>query len=155
MNIKYALFLSCLISTPLATHFIAPPLIQEAAAQEVSSVYKWVDEKGVTHYTDKFSHQQDVQVVNVDSNGSSYGSSEVFRRERQAVKGFNGGEVTKRAAYSSGIRKQGDSQYCLKVKQRISELKKIMRQGYSAQHSDYYRSKKRKLAEKEKAACRS
>lgn len=155
MKIKNVLLLSCIVSTPLATHIIDPPLIQEAAAQEVPSVYKWVDEKGVTHYTDKFNHQQNSQVVKVESQGSSYGSEEVFRRERQAVKGFNGNRVNKHPKYSSKTSEQGDSRYCLKIKQRVSELKKIMRQGYSAQHSDYYQNKKRRLAEKEKVVCRS
>ena len=155
MKIKNVLLLSCIVSTPLATHIIDPPLIQEAAAQEVPSVYKWVDEKGVTHYTDKFNHQQNPQVVKVESQGSSYGSEEVFRRERQAVKGFNGSRANKRAAYSSEVNEQGDSRYCLKIKRRVADLKKSMRQGYSAQHSDYYQNKKRKLAEQEKTACRS
>lgn len=157
VKFKIVLLLIIFISTPLATHVIAPPIVEKVSLKKSSGIYSWVDNKGVTHYTDKFSQEHNAQIVNVDTRGTRYGSKESFRRERQAANGISDSSVNKRSYVASYDHKKNrsDSHNCLKLTRRVSELQKRMRQGYSPEQSNYYQRKKRILTEQKRDACQA
>jgi hypothetical protein len=123
-------------------------------------IYKWVDEKGDTHFSDVPFKKDNAQKITVDTRGTSYGNEGSRKKERDAIKGINAQKrMVKRNSNKSTPLKQNEpqdprkSKACIYAKQRLSELQTEMRHGYDAAQRNYLHAKKRRFSEKGKKAC--
>jgi hypothetical protein len=123
-------------------------------------IYKWVDEKGDTHFSDVPFKKDNAHKITVDTRGTSYGNEGSRKKERDAIKGINAQKrIVKRNSNKSTHLKQNEpqdprkSKACIYAKQRLSDLQAEMRHGYDAAQRNYLHAKKRRFSEKEKKAC--
>jgi len=157
MKLSWLVPLIFLFSIPLATHNIAPPIIKASVKIEKPAVYKWIDEKGVTHFTDQVNYQKSSIAINVNTKGTSFGSAESRRRELSAVRGFKQQgkrKVSSSYDYQASASPEYPDRFCLRAKQRLSALQQSMKKGYRSEQSNYMRQRKRELSAEVKLACR-
>lgn len=156
MKLSWLVPLICFFSVPISTQSIAPPIIKAAVKVDKPAVYKWIDEKGVTHFTDQVNYQEKSIAINVNTKGTSIGSAESHRREQSAVRGFKQQAVRKVSSYKSQATTlpKYPSGSCLKAQRRLSALRQSMKKGYRAEQSNYMRQRKRELLADVKIACR-
>ncbi len=157
MKLSWLVPLILFFSVPIATHNIAPPTIKASAQFDKPAVYKWVDEKGVAHFTDQINYQENSIAINVNTKGSSIGSAESHRREQSAVRGFKQQakrKVSSSYNYQATALPKYPSGSCLKAQRRLSALRQSMKKGYRAEQSNYMRQRKRELLADVKIACR-
>jgi len=129
----------------------------------IAGIYKWVDGNGEVHYSDVPFENESAYEVDVDTRGTSIGNKSARERELNAIKGINRknrNNMSRTKTFSnndeSARKKIETNNYaCESAKKRLDDLKKIMRGGYSSSQSNYFRSRKRDLSEKERQACRS
>ncbi len=136
-------------------------LVLMLSVQAHSGIYKWVDEKGDAHFSDVPFEKDSAQKITVDTRGSSYGNKASRKKERDAIRGINAQKrISKRNSSKFPSLKGGKSEdpsqssACISAKKRLKKLQEKMKRGYTATQSNYYRSKKRDLSEKERNACR-
>ncbi len=136
-------------------------LVLMLPAHVYGGIYKWVDEKGDAHFSDVPFEKDSAQKITVDTRGTSYGNKASRKKERDAIRGINAQKrISKRNSSKSSYHKgenpedPSKSTACIYAKRRLSDLQKKMKRGYDATKSNYLRSKKRDLTDKERHACR-
>ncbi len=123
-------------------------------------IYKWVDKNGDAHFSDVPFEKDNAQKITVDTRGTSYGNKASRKKERDAIKGINAQKRfnkhnSSKSTYHKGenLEDPSKSTACIYAKRRLNDLQKKMKRGYDATQSNYLRSKKRSLTDKERHAC--
>ena len=64
-------------------------LISVNAPSTLAQIYRWVDEDGKTHFSDKPVNSAPVEKVEVDTQRNSYGGGDVLERQRELLDNYD------------------------------------------------------------------
>lgn len=124
-----------------------------------AEIYKWVDDKGVTHFSDKAVDAKG-KPISVDTSGSIIGSDEVRKMESKAARTLRSQDRSRnrKVAVSADNKKSKSVDHaqikrCRKLDDKLDALLEKMKAGYSASESNTLRRKKRKLLDRIREDC--